>query len=81
MELNKITDKLSVSGQTRIDDIAFFASQDFGPFICIQPDNENADQSRFRKVDAVANKTGLAACRIVNGDKMPASIADMTHYV
>lgn len=64
MELKKVNDNLSVSGQIQIDDIPFIASLDFGSIICNRPDGEGADQPTFKEIEAIAKKTGLAVAYI-----------------
>lgn len=64
MELKKVNNNLSVSGQIQIDDIPLIASLDFGSIICNRPDGEGADQPTFKEIEAIAKKTGLAVAYI-----------------
>ncbi|WP_439104584.1 TIGR01244 family sulfur transferase [Celeribacter marinus] len=59
MELKKITDGLSVSGQIQIDDLAKLAKRGFRSVICNRPDGEAADQPTHDEIEAAATKAGL----------------------
>ncbi|MEM5468446.1 TIGR01244 family sulfur transferase [Celeribacter marinus] len=59
MELKKITDGLSVSGQIQIDDLAKLAKRGFRSVICNRPDGEAADQPTHDEIEAAATQAGL----------------------
>ncbi|MEN8887877.1 MAG: TIGR01244 family sulfur transferase [Celeribacter marinus] len=59
MELKKITDSLSVSGQIQIDDLAKLAKRGFRSVICNRPDGEAADQPTHDEIEAAATQAGL----------------------
>ena len=61
MELNKISDKLSVTGQVFPDQVAALADAGFRAVICNRPDGEEAEQPEFAAIAAVAAENDLTA--------------------
>lgn len=60
MDLKKISEALSVSGQIQPDDVAKLARHGFGAIICNRPDGEAADQPTHEEMEKAAQKAGLA---------------------
>lgn len=61
MQLNKVTDALSVSPQIGAEDMAAIRDAGFRAIICNRPDGEGADQPNFEEIEAAAKKAGLEA--------------------
>lgn len=59
MDIKPISDKLSLSEQLQLSDIATVAEQGYRSIICNRPDGEGADQPTFDEVKAVAEPLGL----------------------
>lgn len=61
MQLNKVTDALSVSPQISAEDVAAIRDAGFRAIICNRPDGEGADQPNFEEIEATARAAGLEA--------------------
>jgi sulfide:quinone oxidoreductase len=61
MQLNKVTDALSVSPQISAADVAAIRDAGFRAIICNRPDGEGADQPNFEEIEAAAKALGLEA--------------------
>ena len=59
MDIKPISDKLSLSEQLQLSDIATVAEQGYRSIICNRPDGEGADQPTFDEIKAVAEPLGL----------------------
>jgi sulfide:quinone oxidoreductase len=64
MDIKRITDGLSVSGQISTDDIAGIAAAGYRSIICNRPDGEGPDQAAFEEIEKAAEKAGVEACYI-----------------
>ena len=60
MDIKKITDGLSVSGQIQIDDMAKLARRGFRAVVCNRPDGEAPDQPTHEEMQRAAEAAGLA---------------------
>ena len=61
MQINKVTDALSVSPQITAEDVAAIRDAGFRAIICNRPDGEGADQPNFEEIEAAARAAGLEA--------------------
>ncbi|MGB7431079.1 MAG: TIGR01244 family sulfur transferase, partial [Ahrensia sp.] len=61
MDLKKITEKVSVSPQITVDDMAAIKQAGFRAIICNRPDGEGADQPSFSEIEAAAKAVGIEA--------------------
>ncbi len=61
MDVKKISNELSVSGQIAVDDVAALAEQGFRAVICNRPDGEGPDQPNFEEIEEAAKKAGMEA--------------------
>ena len=59
MDIKKITDDLSVSGQLQLSDVSELTRLGFRSLICNRPDGEAADQPSYEEVAAAARNCGL----------------------
>jgi sulfide:quinone oxidoreductase len=59
MQLNKVTDALSVSPQITAEDVTAIRDAGFRAIICNRPDGEGADQPTFEEIEAAAKSAGL----------------------
>jgi len=59
MQVNKVTDALSVSPQITAEDVAAIREAGFRAIICNRPDGEGADQPNFEEIEAAAKSAGL----------------------
>ena len=59
MDIKPISDKLSLSEQLQLADIALLVEKGFRSIICNRPDGEGADQPTFDEINAVAAPLGL----------------------
>ena len=59
MEIKKITDKVSVSPQISVGDMAEIKKAGFRAIICNRPDGEGADQPSYAEIEKAATKAGL----------------------
>ncbi len=59
MQLNKVTDALSVSPQINADDVAAIRDAGYRAIICNRPDGEGADQPNFEEIETAAKSAGL----------------------
>jgi sulfide:quinone oxidoreductase len=59
MQLNKLTDALSVSPQITAEDVTAIRDAGFRAIICNRPDGEGADQPTFEEIEAAAKSAGL----------------------
>lgn len=72
MEMRKIDDRVSVSGQIGPADIAAIAAAGFKAVICNRPDHEHGPgQPTFAEVAAAAQAAGLTAHHIPFGGAGP----------
>ncbi|BAQ16742.1 bifunctional protein tyrosine phosphatase family protein/NAD(P)/FAD-dependent oxidoreductase [Methyloceanibacter caenitepidi] len=61
MELKRISEALSVSGQITPADVAELKAQGFRSIVCNRPDGEGADQPTFEEIHEAADAAGLEA--------------------
>jgi sulfide:quinone oxidoreductase len=61
MQVNKVTDALSVSPQITPQDVAEIRAAGFRTIICNRPDAEGADQPNFEEIEAAAKAAGIEA--------------------
>ena len=61
MQINKVTDALSVSPQITAAEMTAVRDAGFRAIICNRPDGEGADQPTFDEIEAAARQAGLAA--------------------
>lgn len=61
MDIRRLTDEISVSGQIKGEDVARLAAAGFKSIICNRPDGEGADQPLFREIEAAAKAANLEA--------------------
>ena len=61
MELKRISDALSVSGQISPADVAELKAKGFRSIICSRPDGEGVDQPTFEEIHQAARAAGLEA--------------------
>jgi len=59
MEIKKITEKVSVSPQISLGDMADIKKAGFRAIICNRPDGEGADQPSYAEIEKAAKKAGL----------------------
>ncbi|MGX0978124.1 sulfide:quinone oxidoreductase [Roseovarius sp. MBR-51] len=59
MQLNKVTDALSVSPQITAEDVAAIREAGFRAILCNRPDGEGADQPNFEEIEAAAKSAGI----------------------
>lgn len=72
LQLNKLTDTLSVAGQPEASDIPLLASQGFEVVICNRPDGEAVDQPSMTEMEAAAEAAGMQFIRYpVNAANFP----------
>jgi sulfide:quinone oxidoreductase len=64
MDIKKISDQLSVSGQVLPGDIIALKKGGFRSIICNRPDGEGADQPTYNEIEAAAKKAGIQARHI-----------------
>ncbi|MGR3723823.1 TIGR01244 family sulfur transferase [Abyssibius alkaniclasticus] len=60
MNLNKLSDTFSATGQLDVNDIAAVKAAGFGTVICNRPDGEEADQPTAAMIEAACADHGLA---------------------
>ncbi len=61
MQVNNITDALSVSPQITPQDVARIRDAGFRAIICNRPDGEGADQPNFEEIETAAKAAGIEA--------------------
>ena len=61
MNIVKIDDTLTVSGQISPSDVAQIAAMGFKKILCARPDFEEFGQPKFSEIKAVATEKGLEA--------------------
>ena len=61
MQLNRISNDISVSPQIAPGDLAGLKAAGFASIICNRPDGEGADQPSFEEIKAAAELVGLSA--------------------
>ena len=59
MDIKKVTDEFSVSGQITVDDLATLAARGVRSLICNRPDGEAADQPNVTEIEAAAGAAGI----------------------
>ena len=59
MQINKVTNYVSVSPQIQLEDVKTLAELGFKSIICNRPDGEGADQPTFAEIEAKASSLGL----------------------
>lgn len=64
MDIQKLTDKLSVTPQPELNELGKIAELGFKSLICNRPDGESADQPSFAEVEAAAKEVGIVARHI-----------------
>ena len=61
MEIKKLSETVSVTGQVAVDDVAAVARRGFKSIICNRPDGEDERQPSFGEIEAAAKAAGLDA--------------------
>jgi sulfide:quinone oxidoreductase len=61
MEIKKVSNDLSVSGQIQLPDVSEIARLGFRSLICNRPDGEGADQPTYAEIEQAARNCGLQA--------------------
>ncbi|GAW35804.1 beta-lactamase hydrolase-like protein [Roseovarius sp. A-2] len=61
MQINELSDALSVSPQIGTDDMPAIRDAGYRAIICNRPDGEGVDQPNFDEIEAAAKATGLVA--------------------
>jgi sulfide:quinone oxidoreductase len=61
MDVKKVSERLSVSGQLSLDDIKGVADAGFKAIMVNRPDGEGDDQPTFAEIHAAADKAGIEA--------------------
>ncbi|GIT86064.1 bifunctional protein tyrosine phosphatase family protein/NAD(P)/FAD-dependent oxidoreductase [Roseobacter sp. OBYS 0001] len=61
MDLREITEKVTVSPQIMVDDMAAIRGAGFRAIICNRPDGEGADQPSFEEIETAAKAVGIEA--------------------
>jgi len=61
MQINKVTDALSVGPQIAASDVTAIRDAGFRAIICNRPDGEGADQPKFEEIETAAREAGLEA--------------------
>lgn len=64
MNIKKIDDAFSITGQIVPQDIETLKAQGFVGIVCARPDNEEPGQPNFAEISAAAEKVGLKAAHI-----------------
>lgn len=59
MDIKRISEKVSVTPQIAVDDLAAIKDAGFRAIICNRPDGEGADQPSFEEIEKAAKKAGL----------------------
>lgn len=60
MDIRKVNDAFSVSGQIGTDDILQIVAMGFKSIICNRPDGESKAQPLYESIEALALRAGLA---------------------
>lgn len=83
MQVTRIDDKVSVSGQLTPADMAEAAAAGFRAVVCNRPDGEAPDQPPFAEIAAAAAAAGLTAHYIPMGPTIPVTdqVARMAEVV
>jgi sulfide:quinone oxidoreductase len=78
IELKKINDAFSVSGQISIEDVRTLAGQGVKSLICNRPDGEAADQPNVTEIEAAAIEAGmeLAYLPVISGNFTDQDLSD-----
>ncbi len=61
MEIKRLSETVSVTGQIAVDDLPAIARMCFKSVICNRPDGEGAGQPAFGEIEAGAKATGLSS--------------------
>jgi sulfide:quinone oxidoreductase len=61
MEIKRLNETTSATGQITVDDLADIAQMGFRSIICNRPDDEDAGQPAFGQIEAAAKAAGLSA--------------------
>ena len=61
MQINTVTNHVSVSRQIQPQDVKTLAEKGFKSIICNRPDGEDPDQPNFADIEAEAKKHGIEA--------------------
>ncbi|WP_417580637.1 TIGR01244 family sulfur transferase [Pelagibacterium sp.] len=64
MNINKIDDRFSTTGQIAVADIASLKAMGFVGIVCARPDNEEAGQPTFAQIETAARGHGLSAFHV-----------------
>ncbi len=64
MDIKKIDDRFSTTGQIRPDEVEALAAEGYRLIVCNRPDGEDAGQPTFAEVAAAAKQHGMAATHI-----------------
>lgn len=59
MDIRKINDEYSVSGQITVDDLDEIQAMGFKAIVCHRPDQEGPDQPFYRDIEAAAKARGI----------------------
>ncbi|WP_421950739.1 TIGR01244 family sulfur transferase [Pelagibacterium sp.] len=61
MNINKIDERFSTTGQINPGDIEALKDMGFVGIVCARPDDEESDQPNFAQIEAAARAAGLSA--------------------
>lgn len=61
MDIKKISEKVSVTPQITVADMAAIKVAGFKAIICNRPDGEGSDQPMFGEIEAAAKEAGIEA--------------------
>jgi len=64
MDITRIDDRFSTTGQIRPDDLADLKAQGFSAVICARPDDEDPEAPDFAEIEKTARALGMQAAYI-----------------
>lgn len=64
MNIRKIDDRFATTGQIRPEDVKTLAAAGYRGIVCARPDNEEAGQPSFERIEAAAKQAGIKAVHI-----------------
>lgn len=67
MDIRKIDDEYSVSGQITVDDLDEIKALGFKSIVCHRPDDESPDQTAFADIAAKAKALGIEVAHVPVG--------------
>jgi uncharacterized protein (TIGR01244 family) len=59
MQIEQLTNQISVSGQITVEDVQSFVDQRVELLVCNRPDGEDEGQTEYKLIEAEANRLGL----------------------